>query len=136
MSSSFYSIGVLILILAHLILPLLLFFIKEKYARCYSIIIGSLIGAFCIFLALSFYYNPDITLFTFNLNLFGLDYRFRIDNFNYSLILLNGLITFAFPLATHIKEREKDFYVLAFLVILGTAGLFFNSKYDTFCIVL
>jgi len=128
MSNSFYSIGVLILILAHLVLPLLLFFIKEKYARCYSIIIGSLIGAFSIFLAFSFYYNPDITLFTFNLNLFGLDYRFRIDNFNYSLILLNGLITFAFPLATHIKEREKDFYVLAFLVMFGTAGLFLTQN--------
>lgn len=121
---SFYSIGILVLILSHLLLPLMLFFINDKYVRCYSIIIGSLIGAFSVFLAFSYYYNPNINLFTFNLNLFGLDYVFRIDNFNYALVLLNGLITFAVPLATHIKDRERDFYVLAFLVLFGTVGLF------------
>lgn len=128
MSSSFYSSGVLLLILAHLILPLFLLFIKEKYVRFYSIIIGSLLGAFSIFLSFSFYYNPDISLFTFNLNLFGLDYKFRIDNFNYSLVFLNGLITFAVPLASHIKERQKDFYILTFLVLLGTIGLFLTQN--------
>ncbi|MGC8814842.1 MAG: complex I subunit 4 family protein [bacterium] len=128
MNSNFYSYAVLFLILAHLILPLFLFFIKEKYVRCYSIIIGSLLGAFSIFLAFSFYYNPDISLFTFSLNLFGLDYKFRIDNFNYALVFLNGLITFAVPLATHIKDKEKDFYILTFVVLLGTIGLFLTQN--------
>lgn len=128
MTQNFYSNAIILLVLLYLILPLVLYFLKEKYVRCYSIIIGSLLGAFSMFLAFSFYYNPDINLFTFNLNLFGLDYKFRIDNFNYSLIFLNGLITFAVPLATHIKEKQKDFYVLTFLVLLGTTGLFLTQN--------
>ncbi|MFN3478117.1 MAG: NuoM family protein [bacterium] len=113
------------LIVLYLIAILSLILAPEKYARKISISWGILIGIFSCFLFFSFLSTGTNFAFSFNLLI---DYGFRIDNFNAALILLNGLITFAVPLATHIKEKEKDFYILTFLVLLGTTGLFLTQN--------
>lgn len=109
-----YSIAILSLIL-----------VPQRYARNLSISWGIIIGFFSCFLFFSFLFTDSNFEFSFNL---VINYVFRIDNFNAALILLNGLITFAVPLATHIKEKEKDFYILTFLVLLGTTGLFLTQN--------
>lgn len=104
---------------------IILFFVPKNYVRCFSIIISSIIGAFSVYLFFDFLMNGNNAAFMINL---GIDYFFRMDNFNAPLVLLNGLITFAVPLATHINEKERDFYLLTFTVLLGTAGLFLTQN--------
>jgi len=115
----------IVLLMLYLIGILLLFFVPSRFVRCFSIILGSIIGGFSIYLFLSFVLMGDSFVFSYGK---VIDYIFRIDNFNYAMIMLNGLITFAVPLATHIKEKEREFYLLTFTVLLGTAGLFLTQN--------
>ena len=116
--------SVLILV-GYLLGVLSLMVTPERWVRIVSIFWAVLIGLLSVYLSFNFFTTSNNFLFTFNLIM---DYTFRIDNFNFALILLNGLITFAVPLATHIKEKEKDFYILTFLVLMGTSGLFLTQN--------
>ncbi|MEN3015412.1 MAG: NADH-quinone oxidoreductase subunit M [bacterium] len=114
-----------LLILGYLVIIAILFLAHERYARLISIIGGSILGLFSAFLFGKFWLFGDNSLYSLNILI---DYTFRVDNFNAALILLNGVITFAVPLATHIKEKERDFYILTFTVLLGTTGLFLTQN--------
>lgn len=114
-----------ILIALYVVGVLSLFIFPDKYSRNVSILWSSVVAILSMYLFFMFIFANQNSLFVMNL---GIDYIFRIDNFNAPLILLNGLITFAVPLATHIKEREKDFYIFTFLVLLGTTGLFLTQN--------
>ncbi|MCS6955098.1 MAG: NADH-quinone oxidoreductase subunit M [Candidatus Calescibacterium sp.] len=114
-----------VLLVLYIVGIVFLLFVPPKYVRNFSIFLSSFIGVFSCYLFINFVLSGDGSVFSLN---FGMDYIFRVDNFNAALILLNGLITFAVPLATHVKEKEKDFYILTFLVLLGTAGLFLTQN--------
>ncbi|MCS7165584.1 MAG: NADH-quinone oxidoreductase subunit M [Candidatus Calescibacterium sp.] len=115
----------IVLLGLYLLFIAILFFVPHRLVRGTSILAGSVIGVFSSYLFFSFLSYGNNSIFSIDL---GMNYVFRIDNFNASLILLNGLISFSVPLATHIKERERDFYILMFTVLLGTAGLFLTQN--------
>lgn len=113
------------ILLLYLIAIVVLIFIPSGFIRIFSILMSSIIGIFSLYLFILFSFFGNNATFSISLLM---DYIFRIDNFNAALVLLNGIITFAVPLATHIKEKEREFYILTFSVLLGTAGLFLTQN--------